>query len=247
MKNVNESHGAKKHNGPKNTLSAIRKGNRDAEKEIYGDGFKSAKKIHKTGKTFDRKNNKVDINNLDKYQNESKKSTLTITENDIRQMVVESVRRVVKEGFDDADTMKNVFQNIFGGNQKLGDWLRSERDKEGYFIFFSDNYEDGMNINDITDQAEPVCTLTEEDIDSEQGEVLINGEPEFVIDENTNFYADDNGSNFCQPGDLVFECNGEYAFYRPGLNTATGFVNNDAMVGTKDEIMDFINKYLRQN
>lgn len=124
MKNVNEAHGAKKHNGPKNTLSAIRKGNRDAEKEIYGDGFKSTKKIHKTGKTFDRKNNKVDINNLDKYQNESKKNTLTITESDIRKMVVECVKRIVKEDVDFNDSIRSLF-----GGEKLGDLFRKDRER----------------------------------------------------------------------------------------------------------------------
>ena len=105
---VNEEHGNKKHKSPKNTLSAIRKGNRDAEREIYGDGFKSGKKIHKTGKAFDRKNNKVryrimpekkvDINNLDKYNESiSRKNTLTITENDIKHMIVECVKKIVKE------------------------------------------------------------------------------------------------------------------------------------------------------
>lgn len=241
MENVNEAHGTKKHNGPKNTLSAIRKGNRDAEKEIYGDGFKSTKKIHKTGKTFDRKNNKVDINNLDKY-NESKKNSLTLTENDIKQMVVESVKRIVKENVDGNEVIKNLF-----GSEKLGDLFHRDRDAQGYFIFFSDNYEEGMNINDITNKIEPIYVLNNEDINMEEGEVLINGKPEFVTNENTNFYGDDNGSNFCQEGDLVFECNGEYAFYRKGLKTPTGFVNNDAIIGTRDEIMDFINKYLRQN
>ena len=122
---VNEEHGNKKHKSPKNTLSAIRKGSRDAEREIYGDGFKSTKKIHKTGKTFDRKNNKVDINNLDKYQNESKKNTLTLTENDIKQMVVESVKRIVKEDVDGNEVIKNLF-----GGEKLGDWLHRMREKE---------------------------------------------------------------------------------------------------------------------
>ena len=237
---VNEAHGVKKHNSPKNTLSAIRKGNRDAEKEVYGDGFKANKKIHKTGKTFDRKNNKVDINNLDKYQNESKKKSFALTENDIKHMVYESVKKLMKEDVNGNELIKNLFSG-----EKLGDTFRRERNAQGYFIFFSDSYQNGMNINDIENKIEPVCTLTEEDINEEQGEVLINGKPEFVISENTNYWADNNNSYFCQAGDLVFECNNEYAFYRPGLNVPSGFIDNDALVGTKDEIMDYINKYLR--
>ena len=118
---VNEAHGVKKHNSPKNTLSAIRKGNRDAEKEIYGDGFKSKKKLHKTGKTFDRKNNKVDINNLDKYQNESKKKSFALTENDIKHMVYESVKNLMKEDVDGNELIGKLF-----GGEKLGDMLHNE-------------------------------------------------------------------------------------------------------------------------
>ena len=120
---VNEEHGNKKHKSPKNTLSAIRKGNRDADKEIYGDGFKANKKIHKTGKTFDRKNNKVDINNLDKYQNESKKKSFALTENDIKHMVYESVKNLMKEDVDGNELIGNLF------GKKLGDMLHNENDE----------------------------------------------------------------------------------------------------------------------
>lgn len=237
---VNEEHGTKKHKSPKNTLNAMRKGNRDAEREIYGDGFKSMKKIHKTKADYNRKDNKVDINKLDSY-NESKKS-FQITESDIKQMVFETVKRLIKEDVDGNQIMKNLF-----GGEKLGDTFRKERNAMGYFIFFSEDYQPGMNINDINQKIEPVCTLTEEDINPEQNEVLINGKPVSVITENTNFYGEDNGNGFCQAGDLVFECNGEYAFYRPNLNIPTSFTDNNAMAGTKDEIMTFINDYLKQN
>ena len=186
------------------------------------------------------KNNLIEIKKCEMGNGfKSKKKIFTLTENDIKHMVYESVKKLMKEDIDG----NKLFGNLFGGD-KLGDMFRRERNAQGYFIFFSDSYQNGMNINDIKNKIEPVCTLTEEDINEEQGEVLINGKPKFVTSENTNYWAD-NTSNFCQAGDLVFECNNEYAFYRPGLNTPSGFVYNDALVGTKDEIMDYINKYLR--
>ena len=72
---VNEAHGNKKHNTPKDELSAIRKGNRDAEMDINGPGFKSKSKMHKTSKN-DRKPEKINKNNYEKFIDECVKKTL---------------------------------------------------------------------------------------------------------------------------------------------------------------------------
>jgi len=91
---VNEAHGVKKHNSPKDTLSAIRKGNRDAEKEIYGDGFKPKKKLHKAKSDYNRKDNKIDINDIDKFKNESVNK---ISLNDLNYIVTECVKRLLEK------------------------------------------------------------------------------------------------------------------------------------------------------
>ena len=88
---VNEEHGNKKHKSPKNALNAVRKGNRDAEREIYGDGFRPGKKVHKAKNDYSRKSNKVDINNLEKYN----ESTIKLSENDLKQIVLESYKRLM--------------------------------------------------------------------------------------------------------------------------------------------------------
>ena len=171
----------------------------------------------------------------DNETNESKKmGKIKLTESQLNKLITESVKRVLNE----ADG-NQIMRDLFGGDN-LGSWLRGERDKEGYFVVFCDDYQ-----GQITDEnkIEPCYVLRSEDINEEDGEVVINGNPEFVITENTNYYADNNGYKFCQPGDLVFEVNGEYAFYRPGLNAAAGFTNANAIVGTKDEIMDYIQEY----
>lgn len=171
----------------------------------------------------------------DNETNESKKmGKIKLTESQLNKLITESVKRVLNE----ADG-NQIMRNLFGGDN-LGSWLRGERDKEGYFVVFCDDYQ-----GQITDEnkIEPCYVLRSEDINEEEGEVMINGNPEFVITENTNYYADNNGYDFCQPGDLVFEVSGEYAFYRPGLNAAAGFTNANAIVGTKDEIMDYIQEY----
>ena len=125
---INEVHGAKKHKTPKDTLSAVRKGNREAEREIYGDGFKSKKKIHKTGKTFDRKNNKVDINNLQKYQNES----IQFSENDIKTIITECVKKILKEDIDEKiDWGMNVEQLISKLENKFAEIIAPEEDEYG--------------------------------------------------------------------------------------------------------------------
>lgn len=173
----------------------------------------------------------------DNKTNESRKmDKIKLTEQQLHSLISESVKRVLNEA-DGNEIMRGLF-----GNENLGQWLRSERDKEGYFIVDCAEYDGAIN-----NKIEPCYILKPEDIDEEEGEVMINGNPEFVITENTNFYADNSGSNFCQAGDLVFEYNGEYAFYRKGLNAPCGFTNGDAIVGTKDEIMDYIEEFFDQN
>lgn len=87
--NINESHG-KKHNGPRDRRAAERKGNRDAEREIYGDGFKSKDKAHK-GKEYNRKEGKrVDWEEMNE-------NTIRINEADIQRIVAESVKKILKE------------------------------------------------------------------------------------------------------------------------------------------------------
>lgn len=66
---LTESHGAKKHNGPKSTLAAVRKGSRDADMELNGPGFKSNTKTHKTSKA-DRKPMKINKDNYEKFVGE---------------------------------------------------------------------------------------------------------------------------------------------------------------------------------
>jgi len=78
----------KRHNMPKDKNAAQRKGNRDAEKDIYGDGFKSKTKIHKQEK-YNRQDNKINVNNI---QNE----TRTISHEDLMSLVTESIKKYLK-------------------------------------------------------------------------------------------------------------------------------------------------------
>lgn len=88
---VNEVHGVKKHNAPKDKRAAERKGNRDAEKDMLGDGFKSKNKIHKV-KGYDRRDNKKV--NIEDDMNES---VIKLTENDVCNIVTESVKRILND------------------------------------------------------------------------------------------------------------------------------------------------------
>lgn len=94
MNTIQESHGNKKHNGPGSVAAAMRKGNRDAEMDKLGGGFRQIKKSHKTPKDYKRE--KVDIYNLDKYKNESRKSVI-VTESKLNSIISESVKRVLSE------------------------------------------------------------------------------------------------------------------------------------------------------
>ena len=175
----------------------------------------------------------------DNETNESvKMGKIKITESQLNNLITESVKRILSEA-DGNQIMKGLF-----GGENLGTWLRSERDKEGYFVVFCDDYQ-----GQITDEhkIEPCCVLKPEDIlPEEDSSVMVNGKEVFIISENSNYYAS-NGTEYPQAGDLVFEVNGEYAFYRPGLNAAAGFTQANAIVGTRDEVMDYIQENLNDD
>lgn len=95
---VNESHGKKKHNAPKDALAAMRKGNREADQEKFGDGFRQAKKIHKAKNDYSRKNNKANVNTIDKFMENESVNRISI--NGINYIVTECVKRILKEGMD---------------------------------------------------------------------------------------------------------------------------------------------------
>ena len=96
---VNESHGKKKHNAPKDALAAMRKGNREADQEIFGGGFRQTKKVHKAKNDYSRKNNKVNVNTIDKFK--ENESVNRISMNDVHYMVTECVKRILKEDYND--------------------------------------------------------------------------------------------------------------------------------------------------
>ena len=105
---VNESHGKKKHNAPKDTLAAMRKGNREADQEIFGGGFRQTKKVHKAKNDYSRKNNKVNVNTIDKFR--ENESVDRISMNDMCYMVTECVKRILKE-------MYNINDNPYPENE----------------------------------------------------------------------------------------------------------------------------------
>ena len=105
---VNESHGKKKHNAPKDALAAMRKGNREADQEIFGVGFRQTKKVHKAKNDYSRKNNKVNVNTIDKFR--ENESVDRISMNDMRYMVTECVKRILKE-------MYNINDNPYPENE----------------------------------------------------------------------------------------------------------------------------------
>ncbi len=116
---VNESHGKKKHNAPKDTLAAMRKGNREADQDMYGGGFRQTKKVHKAKNDYDRKNNKVDLDKLDRYDESVKK----INYNDLLSIISESVAKhikVLKEDFD-SDNDYEYYICVDGYNINTGE------------------------------------------------------------------------------------------------------------------------------
>ena len=91
---INEAHGQKKHNGPKDAMAAMRKGNREADQEMYGGGFRQTKKIHKAKGDYNRKGNKIDVNNIDKFREDESVNRLSM--DDIQYMVSECVKKLLK-------------------------------------------------------------------------------------------------------------------------------------------------------
>lgn len=91
---VNESHGQKKHNSPKDALSAVRKGNREAERDIYGDGFKSKTKLHKTSK----KDKKIKINK-DNYGEFIDENHVKINSKDLHSLIAECIVKHLNEDY----------------------------------------------------------------------------------------------------------------------------------------------------
>lgn len=124
---VNEVHGVKKHNAPKDKRAAERKGNRDAEKDMLGDGFKSKNKIHKV-KEYDRRDNKK-VNIEDEDMNES---VIKLTENDVYNIVTESVKRILKESAGDEICWgKDVEPLIAKLKEKFSEVIAPEEDEWG--------------------------------------------------------------------------------------------------------------------
>lgn len=105
---ITEVHGVKKHNAPKDKRAAERKGNRDAEKDMFGDGFKSKNKVHKTNNYNRRDNKKVSIEDND--MNESK-NIVRLSESELKNMVQESVKRIVKESYMDIPDANKTFDS----------------------------------------------------------------------------------------------------------------------------------------
>lgn len=114
---INEAHGQKKHNGPKNAMAAMRKGNREADQEMYGGGFRQTKKVHKAKNDYDRKGNKIDVNNIDKFREDESVNKISV--NDIRYMVSECLKKIVKEGAFDQYEDDN-YLGVPGVNRALG-------------------------------------------------------------------------------------------------------------------------------
>lgn len=110
---VNESHGKKKHNAPKDALAAMRKGNREADQEIFGGGFRQTKKVHKAKSDYNRKDNKVNVNTIDKFR--ENESVNRISMNDIHYMVTECVKRMLKEGMGVDYSEKEDYGNYYPG------------------------------------------------------------------------------------------------------------------------------------
>lgn len=105
---ITEAHGVKKHNTPKDKRAAERKGNRDAEKDMFGDGFKPKNKIHKIKNYNRRDNKKVSIEDND--MNESK-NIVRLSESELKNMVQESVKRIVKESYMDIPDANKTFDS----------------------------------------------------------------------------------------------------------------------------------------
>jgi hypothetical protein len=66
---LNESHGNKKFNGPRDEMAAIKKANRELDFEKYGNGFKSNSCAYKDRR--DKRQEKINVRNYEKYIDEA--------------------------------------------------------------------------------------------------------------------------------------------------------------------------------
>ena len=66
---LNESHGNKKHNYPKDAIAAMKHGEWEKRKDYVGDGFKSNTSAYKNNR--DKRQEKVSIRNYEKYIDEA--------------------------------------------------------------------------------------------------------------------------------------------------------------------------------
>ena len=124
---INESHGTKKHKGPKDALAAMRKGNREADQEMFGGGFRQTKKIHKSPK-MERPSKKVDLDKLDRYD----ESIVKITDNDIKSMVAECVKKILKENDDFSINWGNHIESLIKQlEEKFAGVIAPEEDEYG--------------------------------------------------------------------------------------------------------------------
>ena len=89
INSLDESHGNKKHNGPKDKFAAMRKGNRDAERDMFGDGFKAKDRIH-NAKGYDRREGK----RVQYAYDEMDENVVRLNGEDIRNMIKENLKEV---------------------------------------------------------------------------------------------------------------------------------------------------------
>ena len=106
-----------------------------------------------------------------------------------------------------------------------------------YLVLYFEELRSFTSTNELN-TIEPVYTLSEWDIDNEEGVVYVNGKEEFPVAENNNFEDDP------QAGDLVFEVFGEPVIYRPGVGTVAG--TEECMIGTAEEIQNNLNTYAKE-
>lgn len=161
---LRESHGSKKHNAPKDALAAMRKGNREADQEIFGGGFRQTKKVHKAKNDYDRKNNKVDLDKLDRYDESVKK----INYNDLLSIISESVAKhikMLKEDFDSDNDYEDEFTGYFidkefylpEGNRMVGDMGHT----------FQDMWEGKCNTQEEAEESVRSWLTSQEGIDDD--------------------------------------------------------------------------------
>lgn len=133
----NESHGVKKHNLPKDKNAAMRKGNRDAEREMFGDGFKSRDRIH-NAKGYDRREGK----RVDRYFNSEEmdegRKVVKLNEEDIKRMIREALNTA---GRDINRRQDGRYQYLGTGSEESKDRVQKMHDKA-----YRSHMEDRHNI-----------------------------------------------------------------------------------------------------